>query len=624
MSITRRGFLQSTTVAAGTSLLRAQSTPPVFLRHPNIQNVGADTATIIWTLPLQARGSVLVTDSAGKSREFTAQSSRFDAVDTGLGQTYYQYRATLTGLARATSYTYQVRVDGAAIGNAVPFRTEQPGSFRLLHFADSGEGSAEQIRLYRQMATEDVSLVLANGDLAYDLATHTSVEENYYGVYRDLMARVPFFATLGNHEYYTDSGNPSLAGRVTPTVGVPASDWGRYYSFDWGNAHFVALDTNVPLEQAAAGTGAMLRWLEEDLRRTRKFWRIAFFHHPGYATGKHQDGIEAARVRDHIVPILEAHGVQLVFNGHEHTYQRTYELRAGSVVPPQSGGIVYITSGGGGASTVQNAAHERIAQRSGSHHYVSADVRGPEVQLRTRVLDQVTDLDIHTLAPRPRIESVVNGASFAPDLASGGVLTIFGRNLCPEEAVPAASKVMLEAYGCSVTLNGAPLPMLFADAVQINAQVPFSFSGRGVLRVVTPNGAAETSIQVNAQAPTLFSNPQTPANVLATRRGGTLIDAEAPAQASERVTLFAAGLGAVEGSPNPGELPTVPLRVRAPIRVQIGNHEATVVSATLSTSVAGVYEVTFLLPAPGDATGASVQVVTDAAASNILSLPVRP
>ena len=396
-----------------------------------------------------------------------------------MSQTYYQYRAVLSGLTRAASYSYQVRADGVDAGSPHQFRTEHGGPFRLLHFADSGEGNAEQLGLFRQMASEEVSLVLANGDLAYDLATHTSVENNYYGVYRELMARVPFFATLGNHEYYTDSGNPSLASRATPTNGIPTADQGRYYSFDWGNAHFVALDTNIPLEKAVAGNGEMLRWLEADLRSTRRFWRVAFFHHPGYATGKHQDEPEAAWVRDHIVPILEAHGVQLVFNGHEHTYQRTHELLGGSVVPAHSGGIVYVTSGGGGAQPSYFSPNERIVQSIGLNHYVSADVAGPSIRLQARGLDRVLDIDAHTLAPKPRIDAVVNGASFEPNLASGGVATIFGRNLCPDEAVPQSGVPMLEAYGCSVTLNGNALPLSFADAMQINVQLPFSFSARG-------------------------------------------------------------------------------------------------------------------------------------------------
>jgi acid phosphatase type 7 len=611
-------------VAAGTSLLRAQSAfaSDGFLRHPNIQNVGPDAATVLWTLPMATQGSVVVTDPSGVSKEFLATRSRFDPAETGMSDAYHQYRATLSGLSRSTSYLYQVRADGLALGSPNQFRTEHSGPFRLLHFADSGEGSGEQIRLFQQhMAGEEVSLVLANGDLAYDLATHTSVEDRYYGVYRDMMAQVPFFATLGNHEYYTDSGAPSLASRVTPTSGVPVADRGRYYSFDWGNTHFVALDTNAPLAKAVAGNGEMLRWLEEDLRATRKFWRVAFFHHPGYATGKHQNEPEAAWVRDHIVPILETRGVQLVFNGHEHTYQRTYELRGGSVVPAQSGGIVYVTSGGGGAQPSYFAPDERIAQSAGVNHYVSADVAGSTVRLRTRGLDHTLDIDTYTLAPKPFVEAVVNGASFAPNLASGGSATIFGRNLCSEETVPQPGVPMLEAHGCSVTLDGTALPLLYADAMQINFQLPFSFSGAGTLRVITPNGTAEQSIRVNLVAPELFANPQAPTLALVTREGGALVDATAPASAGEKVTLLVTGLGAVQGSARVGEVPLSPLPIRGTVRVVLGNSDALVLSAALSSAAAGVYEVQFVMSSSAGKGLVPVQVIMDGTASNILSVP---
>ena len=109
------------------------------------------------------------------------------------------------------------------------FNTPDTGPFSFLHFADSGEGHDEQLQLARQMRPENVSLVLANGDLAYESATYASIEANYYSIYREMMAQTPFFATLGNHEYYTGSGAPSLAGRATPTGGIERSDWGRYY-----------------------------------------------------------------------------------------------------------------------------------------------------------------------------------------------------------------------------------------------------------------------------------------------------------------------------------------------------------------------------------------------------------
>jgi uncharacterized protein (TIGR03437 family) len=255
---------------------------------------------------------------------------------------------------------------------------------------------------------------------------------------------------------------------------------------------------------------------------------------------------------------------------------------------------------------------------------VSADVTGPAIRLRTRGLGEALDIDTHTLVPKPRIDAVVNAASYEPNIASGGAVTIFGRNLCPDEAMPRPGTQMLEAYGCSVTLDGSALPMLFADAAQINAQVPFSYSGSGTLRVITPNGTVETSIHVNPVAPMLFANPQTPGVALATRPGGALIDAEVPARASETVTLLLTGLGAVQGSLNLGQLPPAPLAVRATIHAKVGDGEVPVISAVLSTGAVGVYEVSLVMPPASGQSLVTVQVVAGGIPSNILSLPVTP
>jgi len=344
----------SAATAALAEHLRADSASSPFLRYPNVQNVSATGATLVWTMLTQVVGSLVVTDPSGNSQTIAASVAEFDPSLTGMPETYFQYVASVGNLVAGTPYSYQVQADGQTVpcplSSPLVFQTTGSGPFNFLHFADSGEGNAAQMQIAQQMAAEQgLSLALANGDLAYYYATFASIEANYFGVYNNMMAQIPFFGSLGNHEYYTDGANPTLAARVTPTNGIPVADQGRYYSFDWDNVHFVALDSNAPLDAAIAGTGTMLAWLDNDLRVTRKYWKVVFFHAPGYATGVHQAEPTAGEVRQGIVPILEKYGVQLVFNGHEHTYQRTYELIEGVPVAPNSGGIVYVTSGGGGA-----------------------------------------------------------------------------------------------------------------------------------------------------------------------------------------------------------------------------------------------------------------------------------
>jgi len=601
--VTRRKFIGTATLAATAgSVLRGQAKPgdAVFLRCPHVQNVSAHEATILWSLPTLLSATVVLTDPQGTRQTFAATANYFDTSATGMDQNFYLYRATLSGMTPGTLYSYQVHSDAGPLPTPAKrlqqFRTASAGTFRFLHFADSGEGSPQQVQLSEDMCAEDVSFVLANGDLAYDLATHSSIEANYYGMYRDMMAQIPFFATLGNHEYYTDGARPSLSGRVLPTVGVAPDEHGRYYSFDWGNAHFVALDSNLPLEKAANGAGAMLDWLERDLSSTRKFWRVVYFHHPGYATGKHQDGAEAARVREHIVPILERHGVQLVFNGHEHTYQRTFALRGGQVVPDNSNGIVYVTSGGGGAQTYWSAPNERIVKSIGTNHYIRTEVAGPSLSLHTRGLGEAADIDGLNLQPAPRIISVTNSADFTPLLASGAMVTVFGMNLFPETVFSTLGGAP-EALGCSLTLNGKVLPILFGDALQINAQLPSDVTGSAVLRVSTPNGAAEMALQIQAVAPALFVNPLAPEYVLATCEGLT-IDAQQAVEGGQSICLFLSGLGMY------------------PKDVAIWVSDAQVNITGLTDIGNGIYQVRLVIPALPHSGLALVQAVVDGISSS--------
>jgi uncharacterized protein (TIGR03437 family) len=363
----------------------------------------------------------------------------------------------------------------------------------------------------------------------------------------------------------------------------------------------------------------MLTWLEDDLRATRKFWKVVFFHHPGYATGIHQDEPEAAQVRQFIVPILERYGVQIVFNGHEHTYQRTSPMLAGQVAGEGADGIVYVTSGGGGQVTHDTASAGWIAKSSGVNHYVRSEISGAAMTVAAVAADG-SQIDSVRLAPRPTITGqIVEAAGFSANLASGGVATIFGRNLCVTEARPAPSAS--QAAGSSVTVQGIRVPILYADANQINVQFPFTFSGTGTLEVLTPNGASRIAANVAPVAPAVFLAPGAQGFALAEHADGTLVSQDSPARSGEVITLILTGLGAVRGAVDPGVPPASPLTVAVAVRVQVGGAEAEVLGAALGSTLPGVYEVRMRIP-PGISPAPSLQVTAGGVQSNPALLAV--
>ena len=259
--------------------------------------------------------------------------------------------------------------------------------------------------------------------------TFEQFDSAYFRYYGRLMRYTPFFPTPGNHDYLTDSAAAYLAVHSVPQETVPAADRGRYYSFDWGNAHIVSLDSNLSLERAIVEQGPMLKWLENDLQATRQFWRIVFFHHPPYAAGPNQGDPLCANARDYIAPILEKNGVQLVFNGHEHAYHRSRMLRGNAIAAPADG-ITYVTSGGGGASLYSVFENPLVDVSKSEHHYVRAGVRGTQLTLDAIGVDG-RQIDSFTLAPPPAIAQDDNGLaiSFSPAPQAGAQVHITGRAL---------------------------------------------------------------------------------------------------------------------------------------------------------------------------------------------------
>ena len=105
-----------------------------------------------------------------------------------------------------------------------------------------------------------------------------------------------------------------------------------YYSFDYGNIHFICLNSH---DLDRSPTGAMVQWLTTDLEEAQADWLIAFWHHPPYTKGTHDSDRETQLIemRQYIMPILESAGVDLVLTGHSHTYERSMLIDGAYVTP---------------------------------------------------------------------------------------------------------------------------------------------------------------------------------------------------------------------------------------------------------------------------------------------------
>ncbi len=201
------------------------------------------------------------------------------------------------------------------------------GSVRLAVIGDNGTGEPAQYEVASQMAAFHAEFpfdfVIMLGDNIYGADGPADMKAKFETPYKPLLdAGVTFHAALGNHD------NPNQRFYKPFNMGGQ-----RYYTYrapKGGNVRFFVLDTDYVDKP-------QLDWLEKELSASKSEWKLAYFHHPLYSSGKfHGSALESRAVLE---PLFVKYGVHAVFSGHDHVYERT---------KPQKGGIVYWVSGAGG------------------------------------------------------------------------------------------------------------------------------------------------------------------------------------------------------------------------------------------------------------------------------------
>jgi hypothetical protein len=221
-----------------------------------------------------------------------------------------------------------------APANAKPTRIWVTGDTRTTNYWDSAD-SRQAVRDAYLAYCKDRSadLWLHMGDIA-DSGMDQELQEAFFDVYAPLLRHTVVYPCLGNHDLGTDHGQPYLDSFSLPAageVGGVRSGSERYYSFNHADIHFVVLDSyGADLGDGdPAWMSAQLEWLREDLSARPQTWLIAVFHSPPYTKGSHDSDWEwdCQASRTNFVPLLESFGVDLVLNGHSHSYERSYLLR---------------------------------------------------------------------------------------------------------------------------------------------------------------------------------------------------------------------------------------------------------------------------------------------------------
>ena len=257
----------------------------------------------------------------------------------------FQFEAQITGLKADTLYHYAIYEGTTRLtpdDGSYHFRTHpEHGKKRDIYLwavGDSGTGSQMQKDVHQAMINYNkkhnltLDMYLHVGDMAYGSGKDPEFQANFFEIYEPTLRNTVCWPAMGNHEGYTSKGKtgigPYYDAYISPTrgeAGGASSGKESYYSYDYGRAHFIVLNSH---DLDRSPSAAMAQWLREDLAKTspeKTDWLIAYWHHPPYTKGSHDSDKEKQHIemRTHIMPILESAGVDLVLGGHSHIYERS-------------------------------------------------------------------------------------------------------------------------------------------------------------------------------------------------------------------------------------------------------------------------------------------------------------
>jgi len=361
----------ATLIGALAAVLSASSFAATVTRGPYLMMGTPDSMVVRWRTD---------TPTDSRVRFGTSQGSLTNVQEETTATTEHEVR--LTGLTPETRYYYSIGTStGTLSGNdASTFFQTGPVEgtarpTRIWVIGDAGTGTSVQTSVYNAYLAATGStytnLWLMLGDNVYDSGTDAEYTSKMFNNYGTIFKQSSLWPTIGNHDaasadsatqtgpYYDQFTMPKNA-----EAGGVASGTEAYYSFNYGNIHFIVLDSQ---ETSRATNGAMMNWLKADLQADNSDWVVAYWHHPPYTKGSHNSDTESIHIdmRANFLPVLEAHGVDLVLGGHSHSYERSYLLDGHyglsstfTAAHKKNGGDGRVDGNGAYAKSAGNVSHD--------------------------------------------------------------------------------------------------------------------------------------------------------------------------------------------------------------------------------------------------------------------------
>ena len=293
----------------------------------------------------------------------------------------------IEGLQPETQYFYRVESENGAgaeiFSDVSTFQTasrpETPFAFAII---SDTQGNPEVSGSIAEMVWQRrPNFLLHPGDLVDQGKMKDDWIAEFFSSMHPLISRVPMYPVLGNHEQNAKNYFDYMA--------LPDPEY--YYQFSYGNADFFMIDSN----RNVGPDSEQYQWLDRELGKSKATWKFVCHHHPPYSsdendygdlwkTNKSSRGDTRVRV---LLPLYDKHKVDIVWNGHIHSYERTWPLKKNKAV--DSKGTIYMITGGGGGHLETPGPFRPFFQNNvrRGHHYAIVAINGKQLELKSFSLD---------------------------------------------------------------------------------------------------------------------------------------------------------------------------------------------------------------------------------------------
>lgn len=365
-------------------------TPLAFEVKPFLQMADKTGITVAWSTTAKSAGE-LAWGTTAECTERIASDGRTEI-----------HQIRISGLNAGTQYFYKaLSADGK--GGTVESETRtfetapnagEPIAFAVISDTQGNPPVAGKMAGFAWSQRPD--FLLHPGDLTETGSNKENWTHEFFPSMEELISRVPIFPVLGNHEqnahWYYDY------------MALPDPEY--YYTFTYGPAQFFMLDGN----KQAGPDSEQYQWLEKELAASTAQWKFACHHHPVYSSDENDYGNlwkknTSSRgdmnVR-RLAALYDKYNIDIVFNGHIHSYERTWPVSGNRATDPASGTVYMITGGGGGPLETAGPSRpffQNTVRRG--HHYGMVRINGGTLELQMYDIDGVLFDTLRIDKPQP-------------------------------------------------------------------------------------------------------------------------------------------------------------------------------------------------------------------------------